>query len=428
MKTSFADRIVHAFNVFLYGDSYISALGPGRGFDIARYTPSSTSGKSIIMPVINRIGIDVAAVGIRHARTDENGNFRETIYSKLNDCLTLNANVDQTGRAFIQDAVMSLCDDGVIAIVAVETTENPGVTASYDVKSLRVGEILEWFPAHVRVRLYNERTGHKEDIVLTKQQVAIVQNPLYSVMNEPNSTLRRLVDKLTLLDAVDKQSGSGKLDVIIQLPYMIKSETRKKQADARRQAIAEQLEDSQYGIAYVDGTEKIVQLNRPAENNLMAQVEYLTRMLYSQLGMTQSIFEGTAEEPEMLAYYNRTIEPIIGAILDSMTRTFLSKTAITQYQRLMAIRDPFKLVPSEKLAEMADKFGRNEIVTPNEFRAVLGMGPSKDPTADELRNRNLNEKAEPPSASTEKPSSPAELTADLAKFRQNGRSKLNAQN
>lgn len=317
-----------------------------------------------------------------------------TIPSGLNECLTLNANLDQTGKAFLQDVVMSMMDEGVIAIVPVDTTFNPTVTGAYDINSMRVGKIIQWEPSHVRVRLYNEKTGYHEEVTLPKKVVAIIENPLYAVINEPNSTMQRLIRKLSLLDVIDEQSGSGKLDLIIQLPYIIKSEARKQQAEARRKDIEMQLAGSKYGIAYTDGTEKITQLNRPVENNLMKQIEYLTAMLYSQLGITQSILDGTADERTMLNYYDRTINPIITAIADEMRRKFLTKTARTQGQSIIYFRNPFKLVPVNELAEISDKFTRNEIATSNEIRQIIGWKPSDDPGADELRNKNLNKSNE----------------------------------
>jgi len=335
----------------------------------------------------------VAAVGIQHVRTDENGKYLDVIDSGLNNCLTVEANIDQSGRAFIQDVVMSLCDEGAIAIVPVDTTINPALSGSYDILTMRVAKILQWYPEHVQVDLYNQATGMYQAITLPKTMVAIIENPLYSVMNEPNSTLRRLIEKINLLDVIDKQSGSGKLDLLIQLPYVLKTEKRIQQAENRREMIEEQLRGSQYGIAYVDATEKITQLNRPAENNLMAQIEYLTSMLWSQLGLTKEVFDGTADETAMVNYWSRTIEPFLSAITDAMSRVFLTKTGRSQGQKILAVRDPFRLVPASLLAEMADKFTRNEIVSSNEFRQVLGMKPSKDPRADELRNKNLNEAA-----------------------------------
>jgi len=356
--------------------------------------------QSIIASVYNRIGIDVAAVGIQHVRTDGNGRYLDTIDTGLNTCLNVEANIDQSGRAFIQDVVMSMCDEGVVAVVPVDTTVNPSISSSYDVITMRTARILQWYPEHVQVDLYNQATGLYEQIVLPKTVVAIIENPLYAVMNEPNSTLRRLIEKINLIDVIDKQSGSGKLDLLIQLPYVLKTEKRRQQAENRREMIEMQLKDSQYGIGYVDATEKITQLNRPAENNLMSQIEYLTSMLWSQLGLTKEIFDGTADEAAMINYWNRTIEPFLGAITDAMSRVFLTKTGRTQGQKLLAVRDPFRLVPASKLAEMADKFTRNEIVSSNEFRAVLGMKPSEDPAADELRNKNLNIAAEDDSGRT----------------------------
>jgi hypothetical protein len=350
-----------------------------------------TTERSIIASVYNRIGIDVSSIRIRHVRVDENEAYQEDLNTGLNNCLNVEANLDQSARAFIQDVVMSMCDEGVVAIVPVDTTLSPAVTGSYDVLTMRTGRIIQWYPEHVQVNVYNQRTGLHQDIIIPKTMVAIVENPLYAVMNEPNSVLKRLIDKLNLLDAIDKQSGSGKLDLLIQLPYAIKTETRRKQADNRRDLIEQQLQDSKYGIAYVDGTEKVTQLNRPAENNLMAQIEYLTRMLYSQLGMTEEVFEGTADELTMINYYNRTIEPMLSAITAAMSRVFITKTGRSQGQRLIAIRDPFKLVSAEVVAEMADKFTRNEILSSNEFRAIIGLRPSDDPKADELRNKNLNQ-------------------------------------
>lgn len=396
MPDTILTRIRRAWNIFRSGDDYdLQDIGSGYGYRQDRLLRSLYSNEgSMITSIYNRIGIDVAAVGIQHVRTDENGKYLDVIDSGLNNCLTVEANIDQSGRAFMQDVVMSLCDEGSIAIVPVDTTFNPAVTGSYDILTMRVAKILQWYPEHVQLDLYNQTTGRYQLITLPKTMVAIVENPLYSVMNEPNSTLRRLIEKINLLDVIDKQSGSGKLDLLIQLPYVLKTEKRIQQAENRRDMIESQLKDSQYGIAYVDATEKITQLNRPAENNLMAQIEYLTSMLWSQLGLTKEVFDGTADETAMINYWSRTIEPFLAAITDAMSRTFLTKTARTQGQRIIAVRDPFRLVPASLLAEMADKFTRNEIVSSNEFRQVLGMKPSKDPRADELRNKNLNEAAE----------------------------------
>ena len=393
---AFTDRLQHAWNAFLNRDptyefrdhGMISTYKPDR----VRFTRGNE--RSIVTSVYNRIALDVSSIDINHAKLDENGRFKEVIQSGLNECLTLNANIDQTGKAFIQDVVISMMDEGCVAIVPVDTTINPAVSGSFDIQSLRTGNIIEWRPEFVKVRLYNDKTGQKEDVLLPKKSVAIIENPLYAVINEPNSTMQRLIRKLNLLDVIDEQSGSGKLDLIIQLPYVIKSEARRQQAENRRKDIEMQLAGSKYGIAYTDGTEKITQLNRPAENNLMKQIEYLTSMLYSQLGITQSVLDGTADERTMLNYYNRTIEPIISAIIDEMKRKFLTKTARTQNQSIVYFRNPFKLVPINELAEISDKFTRNEIATSNEIRQIIGWKPSDDPGADELRNKNLNQKAE----------------------------------
>lgn len=395
MPDTILTRIRRAWNIFRFGDDYdLQDIGSGYGYRQDRLLRMYYSNEgSIITSIYNRIGIDVAAVGIQHVRTDENGKYLDVIDSGLNNCLTVEANIDQSGRAFIQDVVMSLCDEGSIAIVPVDTTINPALSGSYDILTMRVAKILQWYPEHVQVDLYNQATGMYQAITLPKTMVAIIENPLYSVMNEPNSTLRRLIEKINLLDVIDKQSGSGKLDLLIQLPYVLKTEKRIQQAENRREMIEEQLRGSQYGIAYVDATEKITQLNRPAENNLMAQIEYLTSMLWSQLGLTKEVFDGTADETAMVNYWSRTIEPFLSAITDAMSRVFLTKTGRSQGQKILAVRDPFRLVPASLLAEMADKFTRNEIVSSNEFRQVLGMKPSKDPRADELRNKNLNEAA-----------------------------------
>lgn len=347
--------------------------------------------KSLITSVLNRIALDAAAISIRHVRLDENGRYEEEIKSNLNTCLRLEANMDQTSRAFMQDVYMSLFDEGVVAIVPIETTLNPKNTNSYDILSMRTGKILEWRPRHIKVRLYNDETGRYENVMVSKKTVAIIENPFYSVMNEPNSTMQRLVRKMNLLDAIDEQSGSGKLDLIIQLPYVIKTEARRKQAESRRQDIEDQLTDSKYGIAYTDGTERITQLNRPVENNLLKQVEYLTNLMFSQLGMTQAIMDGTADEKTMLNYNNRIIEVLVSTVVDEMKRKFLTKTARTQNQSIEFFRDPFKLVPVNDLAEIVDKFTRNEVMSSNEFRQVVGLKPSNDPKADELRNKNINQ-------------------------------------
>lgn len=395
MPETFGSRLKHAWNAFTNKDPTGPSGDSGAGFYYRPDRPRFTRGneRSIVTSVYNRIALDVASININHVRLDENDRFTSIISSGLNECLTLNANIDQTGRGFIQDVVMSMLDEGSVAIVPVDTTFDPKVTGSYDINSMRTGKILEWKPKDVKVRLYNDRTGQKEEIWLPKSMVGIIENPLYAVMNEPNSTMQRLIRKLNLLDAVDEQSGSGKLDLIIQLPYVIKTEARKQQAENRRKQIEDQLAGSKYGIAYADGTEKITQLNRPIENNLLKQVEYLTNMLYSQLGISQAVMEGTADEKQMLNYNNRTIEPIISAIVDEMKRKFLTKTARSQKQSIMFFRDPFKLVPVENVAEIADKFTRNEIMTSNEFRQVIGMKPSDDPKADQLRNANISDPA-----------------------------------
>ena len=391
------DRLQHAWNAFVYNDnSYTNPqnLGGFSTFKPDRVHFSRGVEKSIVTSVYNRLALDVASLAIKHVRLDENGRYMEEVNSGLQNCLNVEANIDQTGRAFLQDVVMSMLDEGCVAIVPVDTTVNPAVSGSYEINTMRTGKILEWYPAHVRIRVYNDKKGIHEELTLPKSSVAIIENPLYAVINEPNSTMQRLIRKLNLLDVVDEQTSSGKLDLIIQLPYVIKSEARRRQAEERRKDIEMQLSGSKYGIAYTDGTERITQLNRPAENNLMKQVEYLTGMLYSQLGLTQSIMDGSADEKTMLNYYNRTIEPIIAAIVDEMKRKFLTKTARSQRQTVMYFRDPFKLVPVNEIAEIADKFTRNEIMTSNEIRQVVGMMPSKDPGADELRNKNLNQSGE----------------------------------
>lgn len=395
MGMSFGSRLKHAWNAFT-GTDYTTYQDAGPGYssrpDRIRLTRGNE--RSIITSVYNRIALDVAALNVQHIRLDENGRFLSVIQDGLNTCLTVEANIDQTARAFIQDIVVSMLDEGCVAIVPVDTTYDPSVTGSYDIQTMRVGKILDWYPQHVRVRLYNERTGTKENILVPKSTVAIVENPLYAVVNEPNSTMQRLIRKLNLLDVIDEQSGSGKLDLIIQLPYVIKTEARRQQAENRRKDIEAQLSGTKYGIAYADGTERITQLNRSVNNNLMSQIEYLTSMLYSQLGITQSILDGTADEKTMLNYNNRTIEPIISAIVDEMKRKFLTKTARSQSQSISFFRDPFKLVPVNDIAEIADKFTRNEIMTSNEIRQVIGMKPSDDPRADELRNKNLSAPSE----------------------------------
>lgn len=388
------DKLAHAWNAFLDGApndqyrAYDYGVGYGGGRP-DRTRMSFSNERSIVSSIYTRLGVDVAQMEMRHVRLDDEGRFKENMSSGLNDCLTIEGNLDQGARALRQDLAMTLFDKGVCALVAVDTSLNPQVSGGYDILTLRVGEILQWHPAHVRVSLYNQQTGRREEVVLEKKVVAIVENPLYSVMNEPNSTLQRLIKKLNFLDAIDEASSSGKLDLIIQLPYIVKSESRRQQAEQRRQDVEFQLKGSKYGIAYTDGTEKITQLNRPAENNLLAQVEYLTKLLYSQLGLTEEIMNGTADEQAMLNYYNRTVEPVLTAIVEAMRRTFLTKTARTQGQSIVFFRDPFKLVPIAQIAEIADKFARNEILTSNEIRQVVGFKPASDPKADKLINSNM---------------------------------------
>ena len=393
MELSIGERIKHAWNVLRNKDPTAEFRNIGTSYAFRPDRPRFSRGneRSIVTSVYNRIALDVSAIDIRHVKTDDNGRYLRDINSGLNNCLTLEANRDQTGRAFVQDIVMSLLDEGCVALVPIDTTDDPNFTSSYDILSMRTGKILDWYPAHVKVRVYNDRTGEKEDVVVLKRTVGIVENPLYAVVNEPNSTLQRLLRKLVLMDAVDEQTGSGKLDLIIQLPYAIKTTARKEQANERRKDIEEQLAGSKYGIAYTDATEHVTQLNRPLENNLMKQIEYLTSMLYSQLGITQSILDGTADEKTMLNYYTRTIQPILSAITDEIKRKFLTKTARSQGQSIMSFRDPFKLVPVNDIAEIADKFTRNEIMTSNEIRQVVGMKPSNDPKADQLVNSNISQ-------------------------------------
>ena len=390
----FLNRLQHSWNAFMNRDPtayYTNAGGNYYTYRPDRIRLTRGNERSIVTSVYNRIGLDVASIDIKHCRLDKNGRFIEVIDSSLNNCLNLEANIDQTGRAFKQDIVMSMLDEGCVAIVPIDTTINPSVSGSYDINSMRTGKILEWYPAHIKVKVYNDQTGNYEELILPKSTVGIVENPLYAVMNEPNSTLQRLIRKLNLLDAIDEQSGSGKLDLIIQLPYTIRSDARRQQAEKRRKEIESQLSDSKYGIAYADGTERITQLNRSVENNLMSQIEYLTSMLYSQLGITQSILDGTADEQTQLNYLTRSIEPIVSAIVDEMKRKFLTKTARSQNQSISYFRDPFKLVPVNDIAEIADKFTRNEIMTSNEIRQVIGMQPSNDPKADQLVNSNISQ-------------------------------------
>lgn len=398
------DRLKHAWNVFndrtvleTRSSQGLSPFGEivNTGSRPDRLRMRISNERSIIASIYTRIAIDFASVSIRHVKLDDNERFQSVVNSGLNDCLKVEANLDQAGRMFRQDIVLTLFEKGVIAIVPVETSLNPNVTGGYDIRNLRVGEIVKWYPRHVRVNIYNEKTGRREEVTLEKSVVAIVENPLYLVMNEPNSTLQRLMRKLSLLDVVDEQSSSGKLDLIIQLPYVIRNEAKKAAAEQRRRDIEFQLKGSQYGIAYTDGTEKITQLNRPAENNLLKQVEYLTQMLYAQLGITEEILNGTADEVTMLNYYNRTIEPLLDAVVEEFRRKFLTKTARTQGQSVQYYRDPFKFVPVSQIAEISDKFTRNEIATSNEMRGAIGWRPHPDPKADELRNSNMPAPSEP---------------------------------
>lgn len=403
MPESIGARLKHAWNAFMNRDPTVPDYSYGAGYSIRpdRVRLRLGNERTIISSINTRIAIDAASTTIQHARLDENGRFIDVIHSGLNECLNVRANIDQTGRAFIQDLVLTMIDEGCAAVVPVDTTINPAISESYDIRSLRVGTITQWYPDSVRIKLYNDRDGRKTEITLPKKMVAIVDNPFYTIMNEPNSTLRRLTHKLSLLDATDEQTASGKLDMIIQLPYLVKGEARKKQADDRRKELERQLVESKYGIGYIDGTERITQLNRSLENNLMKQIEYLTSMLYSQLGLTQSVLDGTANEEELTNYYNRTIEPIVSAIVNEFNTKFLTKTARSQHQTIFYFRDPFRLVPVAKLAEIADKFTRNEIMSSNEFRQIIGMKASEDPRADELRNKNMPLQDEIPSGEEE---------------------------
>lgn len=398
MALTFGERLKHSWNAFMNKDPtedkrYIE-LGPSNSRRPDMFRPTRGTEKTIVTAIYTRIAIDVAKLDVEHVKVDDNGRYVDTIKSGLNYALTTEANIDQTGRAFIQDVVMSMFDEGCVAIVPVDTTLNPLKTGSYDIQTMRVGSIVEWFPQHVKVKLYNDRTGKHEEKILPKKVVAIIENPLYSVMNEPNSVAKRLIRKLNILDAVDEQSGSGKLDLIIGLPYVIKTEARREQAERRRKDIEEQLSGSKYGIAYTDGTEHITQLNRSVENNMFNQIQYLTEMLYNQLGMTKGVFDGTATEEEMLNYQSRTIEPIVSAITEEMSRKFLTKTARSQNQTIMFFTDPFSLTPTEKLAEIADKLTRNAILSSNELRAIIGYKPVDDKRADELSNKNINQSDE----------------------------------
>ena len=385
------DRLQHAWNAFFNRDPTSNYRTNEISYSYRPDRPRLSRGneRSIVTAIYNRIALDVASIDIKHCKLDENGRYVKDIKSGLNECLTVEANMDQTARAFIQDVVISMLDEGVVAVVPVDTTLNPKTTGSYDITSMRTGKILEWSATSVKIKVYNDRTGQKEDIILPKSMVGIIENPLYSVINEPNSTMQRLIRKLNLLDSIDEQSGAGKLDLIIQLPYIIKTDARRQQAEQRRKEIEMQLAGSKYGIAYTDGTERVTQLNRPVENNLMKQIEYLTSMLYSQLGFHQTILDGTADEKTMLNYTNRTIEPIASAIVDELKRKFLTKTARTQGQSIEFFRNPFRLVPINNIADIADKFTRNEILTSNEIRQIIGMKPSDDPKADQLVNSNI---------------------------------------
>ncbi len=386
------DRLKHGWNAFFNRDPTAEYKEQGASYyrrpDRVQF--SGGNERSIITSIFNTIAMDAAAIEIRHVNLDKDERYESTRVSGLNECLNIEANLDQSGRAFRQDIYMSMLDEGCIAIVPVEADDDIENTGSFDIKSMRTGKIIEWYPSKVKVRLYNEWTGEKQDVILPKKRVAIVENPLYAVVNERNSTMQRLVRKLNILDAIDEQSGSGKLDLIIQLPYAVRGDLKKQQAEDRRKSIEDQLTNTKYGIAYADSTERITQLNRPVENNLMKQIEYLTSMLFSQLGITQSIMDGTADEKTMLNYYSRTIDPIVAAVVDEMKRKFLTKTARSQGQSIMYFRDPFKLVPVKELAEMVDKLTRNEVATSNEMRQVMGWKPSKDPKADQLINSNLN--------------------------------------
>lgn len=403
MAESFGSRIKRAWDVFRSRDQTsgrnLSDYGIGYSRKPDRLHLSLGNERSIVAALYNRIAIDVACIDIKHVRVDQNESYVSTINSSLNECLTLSPNLDQVSRAFMQDVVLSLFDEGCVAIVPVETDQDPNKTGGFDIYELRVGRIVEWYPEHVLIDVYNERDGQHHNVVMRKDAVAIVENPLYAVMNEPNSTLRRLIRKMNLLDGVDEQTSSGKLDIIIQLPYTIRSEAKRKEAEKRRKMIEEQLAGSKYGIAYIDGTEHVTQLNRAAENNLLGQIEYLTKVLFNQLGVTEKVFYGEASEQEMLNYHNRTVEPILSSIVLAMTRSFLSKTARTQGQRIMYFRNPFKLVPVAQIADIADKFTRNEILSSNEVRSIVGYRPVDDARANELRNKNLNVSEDNPAGS-----------------------------
>jgi hypothetical protein len=394
MNSSIGQRLKKAWNAFFNQNNSINPYDSSVGYyskpDRVRLTRGNE--RSIVTSIINRIAMDVASINIKHCRLDDQDRFQSVIEdSGIHNCFNVEANMDQTGRAFLQDAVISMLDNGVVVLVPVDTSVDPNVNNSYDILTMRTGRVIQWYPNSVRVSVYNDKTGHREEITILKKNVAIIENPLYAIMNEPNSTLQRLIRKLLLLDTIDEQNSSGKLDLIIQLPYVVKSELRKQQANERRAEIERQLRGSKYGIAYTDGTEKITQLNRPVENNLMKQIEYLTSMLYSQLGISQAVLEGTADDNVMNNYYTRTIEPIISAIVDEMNRKFLTKTARSQKQRILFFRDPFKLIPVTQIADIADKFTRNEILTSNEIRQIVGRTPSNDPKADQLVNANISQ-------------------------------------
>ena len=385
--------IKHAWGLFINTNNKNPTVKPeGSSYTISPTRPRFTRGneRTIVTSVYNRIAIDASTIDVMHVRLDDEGRFKEPIKSNLNNCLTVEANIDQSSRAFMLDVVISLLDEGCVAVVPVKTTLNPNNTESYDIEELRTGRIMEWFPKHVLVRLYNDETGMYQDVTLPKSQVAIIENPLYTIMNEPNSTMQRLIHKLSLLDIIDEESSSGKMDLIIQLPYIIKNDTKRSQAEERRKQIEDQLRGSRYGVAYIDGTEKVTQLNRSVENNILKQVEYLTNLLYSQLGLTQTIMDGTADENAMNNYYNRTVEPVVSAIVDEFHRKFLTKTARTQGQAIMFFRDPFKLMSVTAIADTADKFTRNELLSSNEFRQIIGRKPSTDPKADMLLNKNIS--------------------------------------
>lgn len=393
MDLNIGTRLKHAWNSFLNRDPTYDLRNLGSSYSYRPDRPRLNYGnnRAIVSPVYNRIALDVASMTYVHCRTNEDGNYLSTIDSSLNNCLNLEANIDQSGRAFIQDVAMSMMDEGCVAMVPIDTTLNPAVSSSYEILTMRVGKILEWYPANVKVRVYNDRTGEKEDIILPKKLVGIVENPMYSVMNEPNSTVQRLKRKLSLIDVTDDRTASGKMDLIISLPYSVRTDLKRNQANDRMHDLENQLANSKYGIGYIDSTEHVTQLNRSLENNLMKDVEYLTNLFYSQVGITQSVLDGTADEKTMLNYYNRSIEPIVSAIVDEMRRKFLTKTARSQHQSVCAFRDPFRLVPVNDIAKIADTLTRNEILTSNEVRQKIGMKPSDDPKADMLINSNINQ-------------------------------------